>query len=1224
MNKTKWYTRPVYLLVALALVLSLGVAGTVSQPNAQEVSANPGSPSLMVDIVKVIDQYGVEKYPPYNFNVSESFLVNAAIAYKNIDGTGSRSVSATIDPGQYVNLIAGEEPTKGLGSIKSNGVTDVWWWVHCNGEGISTITVTASDGILADASDSITVAQGPGAAETVLVVELIECPSGTTLHKSDNFVIKANVTNVGGIIAEDVWGTISIPEAVNANLSAGNPDNWELGDIWPGESAEVMWNLHCDGLGEGNVTIDATASNLDPTQIQEAYCYVNQGEAPPVSGDFWVTVDAPDKVCQANCEYNNFTVNATVYNWYGENATNVNLTLNISGEANFRDSPADPIHPVGDMVHGQSNTTTWNISCLGEGTATFTVLADGDEPWADDTDMDNTSQKSFLVNITAVTVTDDPSRNITAPVKDKTLDLETCENFTVNATLTNCDCYALENVSAVLDLPSDVELAPGSTVSVTHYNPDGSENWHNDYPANDTISGLTVCQCCYYEIIWNLHCKASSVDQITVTAYDDGVELDNDWFWVNQKEKAHLAAGIEVYPGNYTNPDDPLVTTAVGAVYVCQNFTIVIPVFNLGEAYATNVSVNYTISGNTSCVLNKTLGYTNYTSTIIPLLNGTTAEKILIPCHCAGEEDVTITVNFINGTDEITGKEIIDDNKYLPDPKDIMQIPFEVEIIQPLPGTNFSCSDEFAVKVIINNTSTDPTNDVAGVNATIFWTGPGCAEFVDEANQSYTIPLGDLDVNGTAQEAAWLMHCCGMGDVSFTVTVTAENPIINIVETVSVTQSATTTLNVTILSPEYIEPQETPTYATCEEFAVTAKVVNTGNRPLETVTVTITPGTYAQVVSGSNPVTIAGGLAPGASQIVSWTLHADSAEAACDMVVNNITVQATAPCASTGSDDVSVDVYPAAHLVVSITEAPTEVEVGSDFNVTVTVNNTGWADASQVVLSIDTGANTALTPGEKLTKTIGKLVGFGNSSSAEVTWTLRCKEAGMSTIIITPVGNDECGWHSKQNTTTGEPMWKHLPGMAINPAFLEPDDVTVEQKTIIPGPEVTTIDLYKGWNLNSPMLYIPPANRTPSVFLASVVGNVDIVWGDYDPANGTWKSYDPSAPTNDLNETRDGKGYWINMTAADTLDVSALGTELPAPPQVPPTYDVVEGWNLIGFKSTTSNVAGDYLAAIDGTYTVIYGYDAATGIYFTVGSGDKLQPGYGYWIAITEPGTIYP
>jgi len=102
----------------------------------------------------------------------------------------------------------------------------------------------------------------------------------------------------------------------------------------------------------------------------------------------------------------------------------------------------------------------------------------------------------------------------------------------------------------------------------------------------------------------------------------------------------------------------------------------------------------------------------------------------------------------------------------------------------------------------------------------------------------------------------------------------------------------------------------------------------------------------------------------------------------------------------------------------------------------------------------------------------------------------------------------------------------------------------------------------------------------------------------------------------------DGKGYWVNMTASDTLDVSALGTELPVAPAAPPTYGVVEGWNLIGFKSTTPTTASTYLAAIDGQYTMIYGF--ADGVYSVILTTDSLEPGYGYWIAVTATGTIYP
>jgi hypothetical protein len=64
---------------------------------------------------------------------------------------------------------------------------------------------------------------------------------------------------------------------------------------------------------------------------------------------------------------------------------------------------------------------------------------------------------------------------------------------------------------------------------------------------------------------------------------------------------------------------------------------------------------------------------------------------------------------------------------------------------------------------------------------------------------------------------------------------------------------------------------------------------------------------------------------------------------------------------------------------------------------------------------------------------------------------------------------------------------------------------------------------------------------------------------------------------------------------------------------------------MVGFKSTATNVtATDYL---DGTeYVRIYGFE--NGAWFFIPGppydNPKMKPGLGYWVAFTEPGTIYP
>lgn len=161
------------------------------------------------------------------------------------------------------------------------------------------------------------------------------------------------------------------------------------------------------------------------------------------------------------------------------------------------------------------------------------------------------------------------------------------------------------------------------------------------------------------------------------------------------------------------------------------------------------------------------------------------------------------------------------------------------------------------------------------------------------------------------------------------------------------------------------------------------------------------------------------------------------------------------------------------------------------------------------------------------------------------------------------------------------------------------------------------VNLYTGWNLIS--LPLIPTNPAITAVLTGVT--VNKVWSFNETSQG-WTSYIPNGPPG-LVEMVDGKGYWVVMNANGMLVVS--GVDVPLPPLLPHTYSVVKGWNLVGFKSTTAKKASDYLLAIDGKYTIIYGFDAEHQYYVTVQSGQDLEPGKGYWIAITAAeGTIYP
>ena len=108
-----------------------------------------------------------------------------------------------------------------------------------------------------------------------------------------------------------------------------------------------------------------------------------------------------------------------------------------------------------------------------------------------------------------------------------------------------------------------------------------------------------------------------------------------------------------------------------------------------------------------------------------------------------------------------------------------------------------------------------------------------------------------------------------------------------------------------------------------------------------------------------------------------------------------------------------------------------------------------------------------------------------------------------------------------------------------------------------------------------------------------------------------------------LKTFKDGQGYWVEMPGNGTLVIS--GRYLSAPPNVLPAYAVNAGWNLIGYTARynmTNESAVDYLGP-----TV---YNAAQANYAFNPDGDyyyqtwTYNAGLGYWLALSQNGTIYP
>lgn len=161
------------------------------------------------------------------------------------------------------------------------------------------------------------------------------------------------------------------------------------------------------------------------------------------------------------------------------------------------------------------------------------------------------------------------------------------------------------------------------------------------------------------------------------------------------------------------------------------------------------------------------------------------------------------------------------------------------------------------------------------------------------------------------------------------------------------------------------------------------------------------------------------------------------------------------------------------------------------------------------------------------------------------------------------------------------------------------------------GPYSCSISLSTGWNLIS--FPIIPTNTAIATVLLGISGVGTSTLVRYYDA-GTWKSYIPSKEGGTLTNMGDGKGYWINMTNNATLTVS--GTSAPVAPNPPSTYDVISGWNLIGYKSLTAyKNASAYLSTIPAGYIV---FDQNN----TNKTSSYLQHGKGYWLWSTGVGSI--
>jgi hypothetical protein len=200
-----------------------------------------------------------------------------------------------------------------------------------------------------------------------------------------------------------------------------------------------------------------------------------------------------------------------------------------------------------------------------------------------------------------------------------------------------------------------------------------------------------------------------------------------------------------------------------------------------------------------------------------------------------------------------------------------------------------------------------------------------------------------------------------------------------------------------------------------------------------------------------------------------------------------------------------------------------------------------------------------------------------------------------------------------------------MAGLGLNACAVIPIQIDFD-----PGCNVTltvtvadnaTVPLVAGWNLMS--LPIMPIDTAITAVLATIDTNVKCVWY-YDGCEDAWYAYKNGAGADfGLTTMEAGKAYWVEMTAAATLNL--CGYKLPCPPKGPPCYCYCHCWNMVGFHRTTSLNLSDYLANLNpaGSLFGALTWTGATG-WQTVTASTMLNPGQGYWMAFMTNACFAP
>jgi hypothetical protein len=215
----------------------------------------------------------------------------------------------------------------------------------------------------------------------------------------------------------------------------------------------------------------------------------------------------------------------------------------------------------------------------------------------------------------------------------------------------------------------------------------------------------------------------------------------------------------------------------------------------------------------------------------------------------------------------------------------------------------------------------------------------------------------------------------------------------------------------------------------------------------------------------------------------------------------------------------------------------------------------------------------------------------------------------FSANTVTMYYNDGTGWH-QLGAATSTAGWAFPLSFSVRAEINNSGSITV----VVPNVQYSqtapvSVSLASGWNLVS--LPLQPVSTSSASVLSGISGAYDVVWAY---SGGVWKVYDPNDTAGStLTTMQAGNGYWIKMTAKNTLLVSGSTPSSSIP--------LASGWNLVGYNAACAAPSAALAGLSGGSLQVLWGYPSQGWQFYDPnnpsGALTQLCPGAGYWIDVS-------